>query len=443
MGKRASLTFENAKPAPDRDRLIGDGDGLFMRVRANGTKTWVIEFELGGKRWKYSIGHYDKAGAPGGSLEAWLRHGRLSVTQARAIAGEWKAARKAGHNPAAEWDAKLAQEKAAEAARLAAIAAEAAQPTLRDAIDSFMAKVMAGKKSAGAIRYRLDRMADHMGDKKIRDVTRQDVLAALDKIALGQNEGRTAKQLAGEVLTQARRLWRFAVVREWVNSSPVEGVTRRDLDAKPNKRSVTLRLDELAELWRALEDPQRCKSDPVTVAALKLLILTGQREREVTDAEWSEFDLDAGLWKIPAARTKKQRAHLVHLAPQAVAVLAELKKLTGRSRFAFESPLKPKQPIFGRSVNNALLTLFKRGALTNVTPCHVHDLRRSLITRLPDLGFEAFLGHKIANHVLPGVLAHYNHAEYLDLRKSALLAWAERIEAMARGGNVVQLHRSA
>jgi len=287
------------------------------------------------------------------------------------------------------------------------------------------------------------RLAVFVGDKKIRDVTRQDLLEALDQIGAGQNEGRTAKLLAGECLTQAKRLWRFAMVREWVGASPIEGVTRRDVDAKPGKREVTLRLDELAQLWRVLHDPRRCKADPVTVAALKLLILTGQREREVTDAEWPEFDLDAGLWHIPATRTKKQRAHLVHLAPQAVAILIDLKKLTGQSRHVFESPLRPGQPIYGRSVNNALLTLFKRGALASVAPCHVHDLRRTLISRLPDLGFEPFIGNKIANHVLPGVLAHYNHAEHLPQREAALKAWAERIEVLATGKNVVHLHRVA
>lgn len=443
MGKTASATYDKAKPDLNRDRMIGDGDGLYMRIRPHGAKTWVIEYQFMGKRTKYTIGQHDRSGAPGNNLEEWLRHGRLSLTQARAIAGEWKQARKAGHDPAAEWEDKLATERAAAAALRAAEEAEAALPTVSQAIDLFMAKIMAGKKSEPAIRYRLDRLAAHLGDKKIRDVTRQDILDALDKIASGQNEGRTAKLLAGEVLTQARRLWRFALVREWVNGSPIADVTRRDVDAQPNKRSVTLRLDELAQLWRLLGDRSKCKSDPVTVAALRLLILTGQREREVTDAAWSEFDLDAGLWRIPAARTKKQRAHLVHLAPQAVAVLRELKEITGKSAFAFESPLKPKQPIFGRSVNNALLTLFKAGHLPNVTQCHVHDLRRTLITRLPDLGFEAFVGHKIANHVLPGVLAHYNHAEYLELREAALHAWAVRIESLAAGANVVQLQRVA
>jgi len=179
-----------------------------------------------------------------------------------------------------------------------------------------------------------------------------------------------------------------------------------------------------------LGDNTRCKADPITVAALRLLILTGQREREVTDATSNEFDLDEGLWKIPANRTKAGRAHLVHLAPRAVAILRDLPVSVADEGHVFPSPLRKRQPIYGRSVNNALLLMFKRGALPNITPCHVHDLRRTMITRLPDLGFEPFIGHKIANHVLPGVLGHYNHNEYLERRKEALHAWAARIESL-------------
>lgn len=443
MGKLAAVTCESAKPDKGRDRLLGDGDGLFLRVRPHGTKTWLVEFEFNGSRTKYTIGVYDRDGAPGDSIPEWLRHGRLSLTQGRAIAGNWKDARRAGHDPVAEWEALLAREREAEASRKAAEEAETTRPTVGQAIDTFMARHMAGKKSAPAIRYRLDRLAADLGERKIHEVTRKEVIAALDKIADGQREGKTAKQLAGEVLVQAKRLWRFAEAREWVETSCIEKLTRKDFDARPVKRDVTLRLDELAEIWRALQDPERCKSDPVTVAAMQLLILTGQREREVTDAEWPEFDLDAGLWKIPAARTKKERAHLVHLAPQAIAILAELKKITGKTRHAFESPLRPGQALYGRAVNNALATLFARGALPNVTRCVVHDFRRTLITRLPDLGFEPFIGHKIANHVLPGVLAHYNHNSYEAQREAALKAWADRIEALAKGKNVVQLQRSA
>lgn len=344
MAKLAAVTCETVKPNKARDRLVGDGDGLFLRIRPNGTKTWVIEYDFKGERRKYTVGLYVPTGAPGASIGQWLRHGRLSLTQARAIAGEWKAARRAGHDPVIEWEAQLEAERAEEVARANAIAAEENQPTVRDAVEQFMAKIIDGKKSAPAIRYRLDRLAAFIGDKKIRDVTRKDVIAALDTIAEGQREGRTAKQLCGEVLTQTKRLWRFARSREWVAASCVEELTRRDFDAKPTRRDVTLRLDELAAVWRTLDDPEQCKAHPLIIAAMKLLILTGQRESEVAEAEWTEFDLTAGLWKIPAQRAKSKRAHLVHLAPQAVAILEAMKVLTRKKRYVFESPLKRGHP---------------------------------------------------------------------------------------------------
>jgi len=443
MGKLAGVTCETAKPDPKRDRLLGDGDGLFLRVRPHGTKTWVIEYEFQGSRTKYTIGGYSREGAPGESIPDWLRHGQQSLTQARSIAGSWKAARRAGHDPVAEWEALLSREKEAAAELQATLEAEQQQPTVADAIDSFMQKIMAGKKSAPSIRYRLDRLGALIGEKKIRDVNRQDVIAALDTIAEGQRDGQTAKQLAGEVLIQAKRLWRFASAREWVATSCVEELSRRDFDAKPRKRDVTLRFDELAVVWRTLDDPKKCKADPVTVAAMKLLILTGQRESEVCEALWEEFDLDKGLWRIPAERTKSDRAHLVHLAPQAAKILEDVKKITGKERYVFASPLKDKQPVYGRSVNNALKSLFKRGLLPNVTPCTVHDFRRTLITRLPDLGFQHFLGHKITNHVLSGVFAHYNHNTYEADREAALKAWAARLEFLAVENNVTQLHQAA
>jgi len=338
----------------------------------------------------------------------------------------------------------LAQERVADAKRLAALEAQRKQPTVNEVMEIFMRKIMGGKASAPAIRYRLDRLAAIIGMKKIRDVTRQDVIAALDTIAEGQREGQTAKQLAGEVLTTAKRLWRFSAEREWIDgASPIEQLTRAAFDAKPTKRNVTLRMDELAVVWRVLDNRELCKSDPVTIAAMKLLILTGQRESEVCQAEWTEFDLEAGLWRLPADRTKTQRAHLVHLAPQAVTIIEALKPITGKKTHVFASPLRDKQAIYGRSVNNALLAMFKGGKLPNVTQCHIHDFRRTLISRLPDLGFEPFLGHKIANHVLSGVFAHYNHNSYEEHRKAALETWAARIELLASGENVTQLHQVA
>jgi integrase len=351
------------------------------------------------------MGVFDVAVAPGKTIDEWLKHGRLTLAQARLVAGHWKQERRAGRDPVADRGAAKAQEEAASKALAKAMEAEAQEPTVRQAIDIFAAKHLHGKKSANAMQYRLDRLAAILGDRKIREVTRAQMIAALEKIADGKREGKSAKQLAGEVLIQSKRLWRFAESREWVRESCIEPLSRMNFDAPPRKRETALHLEEVAELWRALSDPNRCKTDKVTIAALRVLILTGQREREVTDAQWSEFDLEAATWVIPAHRTKARRSHVVHLAPQTMAILAELRAKTGHGRYVFPSPLRPEQPIYGRSVCNALHLMFRRNVLSKATRCHVHDLRRTLITRLPDLDFEPFIGHKIANHVLPGVLA--------------------------------------
>lgn len=443
MAKLTTLVCDSAKSGTVPERLLGDGDGLFLRVHASGTKTWLIEYQHQGQRTKYTLGTYRKEGAAGDNVDEWLRSGQLSLSQARAIASSWKSVRRAGRDPVAEWEALLQRERDEAAAMQKSRLAEMQQPTVRQAAALFVEKIMRGKKSAAAVQYRLNRLVDELGDKKLRDIGRRDVIAALDVIAKGQKEGRTAKQLAGEVLIQAKRLWRFAAEREMVGESCIETLTRAAFDARPRKRDVTLRLDEIAAVWRAISNPDVCRADPVTVAALKMLILTGQREAEVCNAEWTEFDFEAAIWRLPADRTKSGRAHLVHLAPQAVDVLVRLKSLTGGSHHVFASPLREGQAVYGRSVNNALGTLFKSGKLPHVTPCHVHDFRRTLISRLPDLGFEPFIGHKIANHVLSGVFAHYNHNAYEEQRKTALYAWAERVVTLAMASNVSQLSRVA
>ena len=194
MGKLAAVTCETAKPDPKRDWLLGDGDGLFLRVRPHGTKTWAIEYEFQGKRTKYTIGGYSRDGAPGESISDWLRHGQQSLTQARSIAGNWKASRRGGHDPAAEWEALLSKERGIATEKQVALEAERKQPTVKEAIESFMQKIMAGKKSAPAIQYRLNRLAVIIGEHKIRDVTRQHVIAALDTIAGRANSKATDRR---------------------------------------------------------------------------------------------------------------------------------------------------------------------------------------------------------------------------------------------------------
>jgi hypothetical protein len=155
MGKLSTVSCEAVKSDPERDRLLGDGDGLFLRIRPHGTKTWIIEYEFQGKRTKYTIGRYSRQSAPGESISDWLKHGQQTLTQARSIAGCWKAVRRTGHDPVAEWEAVLAEEREIAAAKQAALEAEAALPIFNEAVELFMKKIITGKKNAPSTCYRL------------------------------------------------------------------------------------------------------------------------------------------------------------------------------------------------------------------------------------------------------------------------------------------------
>ena len=201
MAKLSAMGCEAAQPHLNKDRLFGDGDGLFLRIRRHGKKTWVIEYELNSSRTKYTIGRYSRNGARGDSISAWLRNGEQSVARGTGDCGSGKAARRAGHDPAAEWEAQLSSDREADRLRVAALEVERTQPTVEDAVELFMAKMMAGKNSAPGVLYRFARLTEIIGTKKIRDLTRQDIIAAVDTIGEGRRDGRTAKQFAGEVLT--------------------------------------------------------------------------------------------------------------------------------------------------------------------------------------------------------------------------------------------------
>lgn len=112
MSNVRSIVFERAQPTPSKERLIfGGGNGLYLRIRPHGTKTWILDYVFKGVRAKPTLGVFDPKGAPGESISDWLRYGRLSFAQASAIAGHWKDARRAGHDPFAEWQDLLSKER--------------------------------------------------------------------------------------------------------------------------------------------------------------------------------------------------------------------------------------------------------------------------------------------------------------------------------------------
>ena len=172
--------------------------------------------------------------------------------------------------------------------------------------------------------------------------------------------------------------------------------------------------------------------DPRTRLALRLMVLTFVRTTELRAARWSEFEnLDGNepLWRIPAERMKMKREHIVPLAPQAVAVLRELRALPGSeaSPFLFSSPSRE-----GYMSNNTMLyAMYRMGYHGRAT---VHGFRAMASTALNEMGFRPdVIERQLAHQEQNAVRAAYNRAEYLSERRAMMNHWASHLDAMASG----------
>lgn len=255
-------------------------------------------------------------------------------------------------------------------------------------------------------RFELD-VLPSIGAKRVMDVTTQDVSKILDGIL-----DRGSPIAANRTLADLKHFFQFAEARGYRSDDPTVKLFRKHVGGKEKPKNRALSFDEIEALTAMLRSQVTGKRGihVITAAALYLCLLTGQRASEVL---W--------LMKNATPRTKwitipieatKTREHKVYLSIQARAVL----------RLALGLPI----PRDHRVLSHALRRL---GA--TFTP---HDLRRTMATRMADLGVAPHVGEKILNHQMEGVMAVYNHAEYLPERRAAWELWGRTIAEKRRAG---------
>jgi integrase len=193
--------------------------------------------------------------------------------------------------------------------------------------------------------------------------------------------------------------------------------------ASPKSRDRVLSDDELVAVWKACDRLQ-----PQYGAVAKLLILTGQRLREVGHMRWSELSVDLSTWSLPGSRTKNGRPHTVPLPPLSREIIKSVPRLS--ETFVFS--LGGDEPLESYSRAKRKLD----GLLTDVSAFTWHDLRRTLATNLQRLKVslpvaEAILNHKSGS--ISGIAAVYQRHDYADEKRQALERWADRVEALVEG----------
>jgi integrase len=257
-----------------------------------------------------------------------------------------------------------------------------------------------------------------LGNKPVGEVTRADVVDFLDRLERGEG----FRHQVNRCRETLRAIFAYAIERELVTVNPIVGVSKRKVETP---RDRTLTADELTALWIAIE-----KLPELPRAYFRVALLTGARRNEVRGMAWSELDLDAGLWRLPAERTKSGRPFELPLSAPVLEMLRTLPRI-GPMVFAFDG----KRPM---TVHQLVERVRRNARLSNV---RLHDLRRTLRTGLAELGVSFEVAERVLDHAMPGLQAVYNRHSYAAEKRTALVLWADHVLSLAakREAKVVAL----
>ena len=391
----------NAKSREKTFKLY-DERGLFLLVTPTGGRLW---------RFKYSIHDREKQLALGAYPDVTLKRAREKRDAARELVAD-------GVDPSVQRRA----ERAALAQSFEGVAKEWLE-LQRKSLAPETISILSARLDSGLYPY--------IGSRPVAAITALEVLNALRRI-----EARGRHETAHRVRALAGRVFRYAVATGRAQHDVVADL--RDALAPVKSKNFASVTDPLrvGELMRAIHG---YGGHPVTALALKLAPLVFVRPGELRGAEWSEFDLVNAEWRIPAERMKMGDAHIVPLARQALAILRELEPFARGGRYLFPSLRTRERPMSDNTINAAL----RRLGYTSEEQTG-HGFRSMASTLLNEQGYppdviELQLAHTERNKVR----AAYNKAQRLPERRKMMQAWAEYLDGLRAGGNVVPLRRRA
>jgi integrase len=381
---------------------------LALRVTETGHKSWSLFFRADGRLRRYTIGPYP-AFDPAAARKA------ASAALHRVANGgnpaEDKRARRLAPKPAADDFGSVA----------------------REYLDRQVKRNTAASTYRETARIIEQDVIPEWGKRSIGSIAKRDVIALVDKkVASG------AEVQANRILARLRTLFGWAVEKDRISINPCDGLKP---PTKERARDRVLGEAEIRAFWAAT-DELGWPFGPF----FKPLLLTAQRRNEVATLEWSEVNLDAGLWSIPRKKAKNDKGHDVQLSREAIAVLKALPQVgdgyvfttNGRTPVSGFSRAKERLDVL------MLKVLRKEAAEQGGDPEKVgepdawilHDLRRTAATGMAGLRVMPHLVDRILNHTsgtIRGVARVYNRFEYTEERRAALDGWGRKVDAIVAG----------
>jgi integrase len=398
-----------AKPK-DKPYKLSDGKGLYLEIKPNGVKAWRYRFELRDgdaiRESVFAIGDYATASSGETADEAQARRGgrRFTLAEARDERAKARALVKQGINPAHNRQLERIKREQENATTFEAVAKE--WLALKDWEEVTKAR-------------RLDMLTrvvfPKIGSLPVMSITPAHILDVLNTSA--KKNGLT---VAAEAKRTMSSVFELAVSTLRANADPVYPV-RKALPANKTQHKRPLDAREIGQLSR---DVDGHGGRHETITAFRLMWLTLCRPSEVVNAQWSEFDLDAAIWRIPAERMKKRKVHVVPLPTQAVEMLRALHGITGRHVHLFPHRDDRTKPMVVASFRQMLNVLGWGGKYSP------HATRTTGSTRLNELGFKSDWIERQLAHIEPNTVRRtYNHAEHLEDRAKMMQQWADLLDA--------------
>ncbi|MEY5099193.1 MAG: hypothetical protein RJA36_1912 [Pseudomonadota bacterium] len=404
----------SGKPAGDKH---SDGGGLYLHVKESG-RYWRMNYRLSGKQKTLALGVY-----PAVTL-AQARKGRDAAKELIAQ----------GIDPsAAKQDAQHA-EKVAAASTYEAVAREFHQIKAggRDGWSEGHAKKW--------LRLNELYLFPAIGRTPIAEIRPKALIAALRKV-----EARGILATAHSLREMAGQVFRYAVQTERIEQNPVPDLKGVLTPHVEKHHPAILDPVKAGELLRAID---AYTGQPATVAALKLSALFFQRPGNIRKMEWAWIDFERAMLTIPPADMKNTKAqkingkpHLIPLARQAVEILRAIQPLTCASRYVFAGARSLTRPMSDNTINAALRRM-DFSSDEHVAHGFRAMARTMLAERLhgiPDALVEAQLGHGKSGPLG----AAYDRAEYMDQRREVMQTWADYLDKLRTGADVIALHRAA
>jgi integrase len=401
-----SVVKIKAAKVPDgkKQTKLSDGGGLYLLVKPGG-KYWKLKYRFEGKEKTLSIGVFpfvslkearDKRYQAKKLLEQNIDPSqkkqadkRKNVTESKAITFE---------GVATEWMAKQSQQ------------------WVETTIINTQAK--------------LDKhIFPWIGSLPIADIEAPDVLALVQRL-----EKRGTIETAHRLKMLCSRIFRYGIATGKIKYDPTIGLQGALIPLNVKHRSTITDPKKAGALLRAI---QGFEGTFAVKCALQITPYVFVRPGELRHAEWSEIDLDAAEWRIPAEKMKMRAMHIVPLSKQALAILKELQPLTGRGKYVFPSIRNPSRPMSENTVNASL----RRIGYDKTEIC-AHGFRAMASTMLHEQGWdsdviERQLAHKEGN----AIKGAYNHARHLPERVKLMQHWADYLDGLREGADVIPINR--